>query len=192
MNTHSSFGSHFLSIVLLTMMLAFMVFIAAAPFVQLDGLERTIDEQRALLVQLRQRATKAAQLSQQESRRVAPSQQERLLLAGDTMGIAGANLQKQVEDLILQNDGAVSSVQVLPPKADGDLMRIAIRVSFSIANDGLRDFLYELETRVPLNFVDEISVRTSDKQRSKAGPSSLGPLNVTMEISGFVMNGKAS
>ncbi len=86
-------------------------------------------------------------------------QDKSLLLEGDKTGVAGANLQSLVNGLVTANGGTASSIQILPPKEDGNLMRISVSLSINVGTDGLRDIVHSLETGTPLIFIDDIVVR---------------------------------
>jgi general secretion pathway protein M len=115
-----------------------------------------------------------------------------LLLQGETTGIAGANLQKLMSGLVLQHGGAASSIQILPTKEDGNLVRIPISLSISVGIDGLRDILYGLETGAPLLFIDDITIRSESAEFGTTDPHYLGPLDVTLQISGYALRNEAS
>lgn len=193
MTKPSNARSRLLSLIVLVTTLTVLASIAIAPFLPLDELNRTIDERKALLSQLQQRAEAAVHTHQQEAKRFSPRKLGRLLLAGGTLGIASANLQKQVRAIVEQHDGEVSSAQVLLPKEEGDLLRITVRFSLRVTNESLRDVLYTLETRMPFTFVEEISVQSANpQQHARARIATPAPLNVTFDISGFFISDKAS
>lgn len=114
-----------------------------------------------------------------------------LLLGGHTAGIAGANLQKMMNDLVLLHGGAAQSFQILPPKEQGGLMRISVRLSISVGTDALREILHKLETGRPLIFVDALTMRVPQKELQTSDRHYLGPLDVTMQLGAFAATEKA-
>ena len=181
------------SVAVLLAALAAMGFIAAAPYVRLSWLEQTIAQNQQELLQLRKEIAREGALRKENSELAAVGEDASLLLLqGETTGIAGANLQKLMSGLVLQHGGAASSIQILPTKEDGNLVRIPISLSISVGIDGLRDILYGLETGTPLLFIDDITIRSESADFGMPDPHYLGPLDVTLQISGYALRNEAS
>lgn len=159
--------------------------VAATPFAQLSGFDAELAEKKAELARLRNQTAEEATLRTENESLIASGQSTSLLLDGDTTGIAGANLQKLINDLVLAHGGTASSLQVLPPTDEKDLVRIALSLSISVAIDGLHGFLYDLETRQPLIFINDIRIRSSQDGLGQPDPHYLGPLDVTLQVSAF-------
>jgi general secretion pathway protein M len=182
-----------LAVSVLMAAVAGMGFIAAAPFVRLNALEQRIAQNQGELLQLRKAMAREGEL-RKENRELAAAGKGAnvLLLEGKTTGIAGANLQKLVSGLVLEHGGTASSFQILPPKEDGNLMRIPMSLSISVGIDGLRDILHRLETGTPLIFVDDITIRAEQNTFQLPDPHFLGQLDVTLQVSGFALKNEAS
>jgi general secretion pathway protein M len=98
---------------------------------------------------------------------------------GATDAVAAAGLQERVTTL-LGNEGAViGSTEVLPPAADGDLHKIALKVSFQGEIDQLEHVLHAVETMSPSLMVEHLSVRAADT------PQGDRPLAVELQLFGF-------
>ncbi len=162
-----------------------MAAIAVTPFAYLGGLETTIAQNQEALAKLRSEIMKEGELRKENSDLAARSQDASLLLEGDKTGIAGANLQRILSGVVAEHGGTASSFQVLPPKEDGNLMRIPVGLSISVGIDGLRDILHSLETGTPLIFVDDIVIRSAQEDFGAPDPHYLGPLEVTLQVSAF-------
>lgn len=179
-------------LLLLIAALAGLAFIAAAPFLQLLRLDEAMAGHQARLADLRRQISTQAALRKENEELVALGQEKRLLLEGGTTGIAGATLQKRMNDIVLLHGGTASSFQILPPKEDGAVTRIAMSLAVSVDIDGLRDILYDIETDTPLVFIDAVTIRTPQEGREGADPHFLGPFDVTLRVSGFVLKEGAS
>jgi general secretion pathway protein M len=167
--------------------------LAALPFVRLGALEQTIAENQSELLKLRKEIAREGALRKENTVLAASDQDARLLLLeGETTGIAGANLQKLISGLVLAHGGEATSFQILPPKEDGNLTRIPMSLSISVGTDGLRDIVRGLETSTPLIFIDDITVRAEQDDFSAPDPNYLGPLDVTLQVSGFAYKNEAS
>jgi len=78
-------------------------------------------------------------------------------LEGDTVAIGGAALQKRVADAVQRAGGAVISTELALDGADGALK---LTGNIEIAQTGLQDLLYDLETGAPFVFVDKLSAQS--------------------------------
>jgi general secretion pathway protein M len=173
--------------------LALGVSLATAPYLRLATLDREITASQSALVALRKELTSEdTQRKENAALAVSDKQARFLLIAGDTTGIAGANLQKLVSELVVAHGGEASSLQILPPKEDGDLTRIPMSLSIRVGIDGLRDIIHGLETNTPLIFIDNIAIRADHDDIRGQDRYYLGPLDVTLQVSGYAIKKEAS
>ena len=189
MNPASRLGKAIVPVAMLVLFVAIMVALAATPYTRIGMNEQNIEEKRVLLAKIRKNLIKQATLGHENERLAALSQEASYLLEGATTGIAGATLQKLVIELVRNHNGVASSFQILAPEKDHNLTRIAVSLTIRIGIDGLRNYLYDLETGMPLIFINNLTVRSPDNVRKTAGPDFLGPYDVTMTVSGFVVRG---
>jgi len=179
-----SYGSY-VSLALLGLTLAALAALATAPFLRIGSLEAAIAEKQLLLPKLREKIAHENDLKKEHADLAALGQDKSLLLEGDKTGVAGANLQSLVNALVTANGGTASSIQILPPKDDGDLMQISVSLSMNVGTEGLRDIIHSLETGTPLIFIDDIVVKAIHPDFSPPDPHYTGPLDVTLQVSGF-------
>lgn len=121
-----------------------------------------------------------------------------------TPALAGAGLQRKIQDIVRNADGRLISTQLLPEQKDEEPPRVRIRTQLQGSTDTLLSVLYEIEQSRPFLFVDQISIRStvrrtqSRPQRrarrsrrttsSSASPSqSAGQLTVRLDIFGFAL-----
>jgi general secretion pathway protein M len=187
LNVTSNRAAGLLPVALLLAAVALMGLVAVAPFIRLSALEQTIAENQESLLKLRGQITREGELRKENSDLAALGQDSSLLLEGEKTGIAGANLQRLMNALVLEHGGTASSFQILPPKEDGNLVRIPMSLSISVGIDGLRDILHSIETGSPLIFIDDIIVRSAQDDFRAPDPHYLGPLDVTLQLSGFTL-----
>lgn len=181
-----------LALAVLALVLTALGALAAAPFFQIRKLETAIAEKQRLLPELRAQIAHESELKKEHADLAALGQDKSLLLEGDKTGVAGANLQSLVNGLVTANGGTASSIQILPPKEDGNLTRISVSLSINVGTDGLRDIVHSLETGTPLIFIDDIVVRGIHDDFRPTEPHYLGPLEVTLQVSGFAVQNGAS
>jgi len=175
---------------LLLASLAVMAGLAVAPQIYLSSIDEQITASRPLLVALREQVAAGPKLRRENKLLISSGKKNTLLLPGTATGVAGANLQRLVVDLVKKHGGQATSFQVLPPKQDGNLVQISMSLRIQADIQGLRDILFTLETGAPLIFVDDLRIRArrfSINQRKR-----LAPLNVTLQVSGFIAQKEAS
>lgn len=177
------------AVAILIALLAGVAALAAVPFLQVAELEDEISEKQKLLPELRAKVAHEDKLRKEHEELSALGQDKSLLLEGDKTGVAGANLQSLVNSLVAANGGTASSIQILPPKEDGNLMRISVSVSINVGTQGLRDIIHTLETGTPLIFIDDVSVQAIHDDFRPPEPHYMGPLEVTLQVSGFAAQG---
>lgn len=193
MTVRSQSFSALLAVAVLIGGLALAGLLATLPFLRLGTLERTIAQSQSELLELRKEIAREGALRKENTALAASDQDARLLLLeGETTGIAGANLQKLMSGLVLAHGGEATSFQILPPKEDGNLMRIPMGLSIRVGIDGLRDIIHGLETSTPLIFIDDITIRAEQDDFRAPDPHFLGPLDVTLQVSGFAYKHEAS
>lgn len=182
-----------LSIGILFAALAVMLLAAVMPYLQLGEVEATLEQNQHELLGLRNQISQEGELRKENMSLAAVDESaSRLLLEGETTGIAGANLQKLLSGLVAEHGGAASSIQILPPKDDGNLVRISMSLSISVNIDGLRDILHALETGAPLLFIDDLGVHSNMDSFGAADVHFMGPLDVTLQVSGYASGHEGS
>lgn len=168
---------------LLLLVLAGMLTFVVVPFLWLGRSSEEIGANRDLLRGLEARLAK-------QSHTVGPATEPAsLMLEGDTADIAGARLQKLIDDRVTNAGGTASAYQIAAKPADGDAKRLTLNLSLSIDIDGLRDLLHSIEAGAPLVFVDGIAIRTPAAATPDADPYFLGPFEVSLQVSGFFSPG---
>lgn len=190
--TLSRSASAYWAIVILFAALLMLAGIAALPYFKISELDGEIAQMQAQLPELRAKVAHENDLKKEHTDLASLGQEKSLLLEGDKTGVAGANLQSLLNAMVTSNGGTASSIQILPPKDDGDLVQISVSVSLNVGIDGLRDIIHNLETGTPLIFIDDITVKTIRQDFKPLDPHYIGPLDVTLQVSGFASQAGAS
>lgn len=159
---------------LFILVVALAALAAALPFVKNAALRDEIAVTRELVAQ-RERLQAAASGTPGPDGRDA-------LLKGDSSGILAADLQRRMAELARQNGMSLRSMQVLPPKRDGDLTAIGLEVSLRGEITGLQTLLYTVETGAPVLFVEALSVKSATTPEATARPVAL---DVTLKVRGY-------
>lgn len=115
-----------------------------------------------------------------------------------TTGLAGAQLQSEVQDVVRAAGARPISTQVLPVDKDEQPPRIRIRTQFQSDTDELLDVLYRVEQARPFLFVDQVSIRSTTPRarprttssralRRMQAQSGVGQLTVRLDIFGYAL-----
>jgi general secretion pathway protein M len=159
---------------LFILVVAFAALAAALPFVKNAALRDEIAVTRELVAQRERLQTAASGTPSPDGRDA--------LLKGDSSGILAADLQRRMAELARQNDMSLRSMQVLPPKREGDLTVIGLEVSLRGEIAGLRTLLYAVETGAPVLFVEALSVKSATTPEATARSVAL---DVTLKVRGY-------
>ena len=84
------------------------------------------------------------------------------LLTESSAPLAGAALQGTSRRMFEANSGALRSIQVLAPRPEGALQRVAVRIDGTLPAGRLLDFLHAAETAVPYVFIEALELRVPD------------------------------
>ncbi len=172
---------------ILFVVVAVLGLMVTMPFIYLGTLSSDV-EARAVTIkklQLQARVTSKSLRGDKEKTEQA-GQGEKLLLTGDTTGIAGANLQRLVTDIVSRFNGKSRSFQILSPEKEKNLTRISMSLSIESDIDNFQKILHTLETKSPLIFIEDIVVRTKEQGGGNAFQKK--KLEVTMKLSGYLLN----
>lgn len=148
--------------------------LAIAPFVRMVALGEEIAAARDLLAQQERLALAAAGRPTQAGREV--------LVAGDSSGMAAAELQRVISELARQNSLSLRSTQVAPAKREADLTVLAVEVSLQGGIEGLRALLHALETGAPMLFIDALAVKSVQQLQTANRPVLL---DVSLKVRGY-------
>ncbi len=118
-----------------------------------------------------------------------------------TPALAGAQLQRQVQDIVNAAKGRLISTQLLPEDGDENPARVRVRTQIQGSTAALLDVLYQIEAARPFLFVERVSVRSS--ARPVAPPPTRGgrpirqiptrpggALTVRLDLFGFALGGE--
>ena len=107
-----------------------------------------------------------------------------------TVNQATAALQHLVDDVVSEARGHTDTVEVLPEKSDGPLVRIGERLTMSGDIAAVRRILYRLEAGKPALFADNLRIRINDAQALAAArfdPAKPVQLAVGLELYGYTL-----
>lgn len=121
---------------------------------------QTIAEAEERLPRLRRLAASAPMLQAQLAQLRRDPRARSRLLSGTNDSLAGADLQRRVNQIALQNGAVIRSTQPLPAQDEKGFRRIAIRIAMEGDTAALQKIFYTLETAPALLFIDNVQVRS--------------------------------
>ena len=118
-----------------------------------------------------------------------------------TPALAGAGLQRKIQDIVRAADGRLISTQLLPAEKGEQPPRVRIRTQLQGSTDTLLAVLFEIEQSRPFLFVDQVSIRSTARakvaqarqnrrraRRPRPAPAkNAGDLTVRLDIFGFAL-----
>ena len=106
-------------------------------------------------------------------------------LPGETDALSAARLQEIVNARVESNGGQVRSVQILPPRDDGDFRRVGVRIQMTANVAAVARMLYAFEAGDMFLFVDNLEISNRQK-RQRAGQATDPDLLVRLDLTGYV------
>jgi general secretion pathway protein M len=115
-----------------------------------------------------------------------------------TPALAGAELQRTVQDVVTAANGRLISTQILPGPPEETPPRVRVRTQIQGSTETLLDVLHALEQARPFLFVDQLSIRSSARPAlPEADPSGralrrppsnpAGELTMRLDVFGFTL-----
>jgi hypothetical protein len=121
---------------------------------------------------------------------------QRLLISGETSGLVSAELQRILSDIAQRSGASVRSLDVPESEPVGTivdatgrkLVRVHLNTDVEVTEQALPDFLYALETNLPMIVVDAVSLRPNRQVQTDGEgtiPSASRPLSLGLTVSAF-------
>jgi general secretion pathway protein M len=148
-----------------------------------------IDEQQRLLGEYQRIAAGGEGLQQEVQRLQRWQSSSKLYLRANTEALAAAELQRIVKQQAAARGGRVMSTQTLAGKQEDAFTRVTLKVRLRTDMQGMLHTLHGLESRRPLLFIDNLSIRSRTSRRrdpTTGKPLEAVALDITFEVSGFV------
>lgn len=170
-------------IVLIVGALCILAILAAAPFAWRHMLQTQLDERHQLLALIESKIGGAEKVHGPTILGVADA--DRVYVSGTTVGLATANFQKMLVDIATANGERVERIQSLPTENKDGLAQLRLEIATVGDIEGLRGYLFALESATPLLFIGEahLSVPTATAENSGKLPSE--NLAVTLQVDAF-------
>jgi general secretion pathway protein M len=149
---------------------------------------QSIRQSQAALAKYQNLGASRAQHPNLQQPKTAQDKEDRLL-SGASPQLAGANLQNHLKELIEENRGRLSSMQMLPVREEEGLQRISLAISLGASIQSLQPILYAVEYQRPYMFIENLELRSNSgtfEVRDAAEQSASEEIQVQMEVYGYL------
>lgn len=177
--------SRMLALLLLLAVLAAAVAAIAIPAMQLHAHYQSAIDQRVDRLSREQRIISMAPALQKQMVQLQQLNPARFYLRNNNPVLAAAEIQENAKHLIDANGGKLLSMNILPPKDEGQLTRVGVNVQLTAGLDGVEKLFYGLETATPYLFINNLSIRTINAYTPPNGTAPPLQLQVQFDLSGF-------
>lgn len=123
--------------------------------------EESIDRSRRLIERYVELGAAADELSALVSKVRSEARLAGGYLGGDSVELAGADMQEHLKRIVENSGGVLSSSQMLAVETDSGTRKLAIRVAMRGDIEALQKALYDFETASPYFFVDKLNIQAS-------------------------------
>jgi general secretion pathway protein M len=103
--------------------------------------------------------------------------------------LAAAELQEHVKRVVADSQGTLLSTQILPEKAEGQLVKVTVKVAMRGSTETLQKVFHTLEGGRPLLFLDEVFIRAYSLRRGRQ--TSVSEMEIRFDLSGYLRTGAA-
>ena len=172
-----------LALSLLLVALAGLYVVAVAPLLDVYGdLAASVSARRTLVSKLHQISSELPELRNRLSRLRTPESSSSVMLHGTSDAVAAAELQGYIADLATNVGMSIGSTEILPSVVQGGYHRVGLRVLLSGSYESLLRFLGKLEAGTPPLVVDNLQIRSIQRQ---SGSASVAAHDSSLEVYGF-------
>jgi general secretion pathway protein M len=175
----------------------------ALPWLQrMEGLDESISAAEDQLLRYRRLVATLPMLRAELDKVNSNRDFKAFYFSAKTPALAGADLQRKVQDIVSAAQGRLISTQLLPEEKEEQPARVRLRTQIQGSTDTLLQVLYRIEESRPFLFVEQVSVRSSarpEQPEQVAGvrpvrrmpANEAGELTVRLDIFGFTLPGDA-
>lgn len=109
-------------------------------------------------------------------------------LVEKTPNLAVTSLQTKVKSLVEASGGSVTSIQPLPAKNEGKLLKVSLRVQVQGDADVIRKVIYGIESNQPLLFLDQITITASPVRTTRRKQKTItGYIRLNGVVEGYML-----
>lgn len=162
---------------------------------RLSSLERSVELSRDQVARYQRLVSRLPAIREALEQERASDDFEDLSFSAETPALAGAQLQRDLQEMVREVDARPISAQILPVDARAQPPRVSVRIQLQSDTAALLELLLKIEQARPLLFVDQMSVRSSARDTTRevgprfrgrrANPTPEDVLTVRLDVYGY-------
>lgn len=108
------------------------------------------------------------------------------LLEESTPSLAAAQIQEQLARMVAIHGGEVRSMQVGRPLEEKGFHRVSVNVSMTSSSEELADLFFDLESRRPLLFLDNVQIRLARQRARRGAEQDSGQVELDFDVYAYM------
>ena len=172
-----------LGVGIVLIMLTVLLTMATVPFLWRQSVQEQLSVHSASLEQIESRLKSSS--NQNHAITLTEQGAAQVFVAGETHGLANANLQRLVAELATANGLKLENVQSSPSEQNGSLARLRLAATAHGGIQSLRNYLLAIEAGTPLLFVTGATIEVPAKADDAASAFPSDNLAISVEIEAF-------
>lgn len=132
---------------------------------QLRALDDQLETDRAQLTRYQRLVATLPALREELAREQADDAFKAFYFDAETPALAGAQLQRELQEMVRSSGGRPVSAQILPVDEEEKPQRVRVRIQLQGSTEQLFDLLFRIEEARPFLFVDQMSIRSMSGRR---------------------------
>jgi general secretion pathway protein M len=161
---------------------------------QLRALDQAIESKRDQVTRYQRLVSTLPEVRDALARERETDNLEELSFNAETPALAGAQVQRALQEMLREANARPISAQILPVDAQHQPPRVSVRIQLQSDTAQLLELLLKLEQARPLLFVDQMSIRSSARpesstqrrvRRRRSPADDAGDLTVRLDVYGY-------
>lgn len=133
------------------------------------------------------RFSEQAPAIEQEIEKISALNARKFFIKTSNPSLAASDIQEAVKQLIESRRGKLLSVQILPAKDEGKYRKISLTIQANVTPQALQQILHGIESRDPLLFIDNLSIRAGQGRLYRPQPGIDPEFGLQMTLHGYAI-----
>lgn len=176
-----------LALLLLLIVIGLLIALVATPALMLHrNYDEAIESSTDKLIRYRRFSEQAPRI-QEEIEKISALNAKKFFIKTSNPSLAASDIQDAVKQFIESRRGKLLSVQILPAKDEGKYRKISLTVNANVTHLALQQILYAIESRDPMLFIDNLSIRAGQGRLYRPQPGIEPEFGLQMTLHGYAI-----
>ena len=176
-----------LALLLLLIVIGLLIALVATPALMLHrNYDEAIESSTDKLIRYRRFSEQAPRI-QEEIEKISALNAKKFFIKTSNPSLAASDIQDAVKQFIESRRGKFLSVQILPAKDEGKYRKISLTVNANVTHLALQQILYAIESRDPMLFIDNLSIRAGQGRLYRPQPGIEPEFGLQMTLHGYAI-----